>query len=141
MAALEKPFEILDRIARLKPLAAKLASIIPGQTVAFEQVTEAARPFLAALIASCVKRRAWVVCANVREQEIFYNELLNWFPGAVFLPAMELAPAQGAVPDPEIAAERLRILQNLAASRERHVIVVLQTSFILPMLKEGTCAH
>ncbi|MEI8341467.1 MAG: hypothetical protein WCH43_08045, partial [Verrucomicrobiota bacterium] len=99
LTALEKPFEILDRSARVKPLADKLASVSPANTVLFEHVTESAQPFLSALIARQAKGRVWVICGNVRAQELFHNELLNWFPDALFLPEMELAPTQGALTD------------------------------------------
>lgn len=123
LAGLEKSFEILDRCARVPALATKLAMVRPDNTVVFEHVTESAQPFLAALIAKQAKGRIWVICANVRAQELFHNELLNWFPDALFLPELELAPTQGSLPDPEIGAERLQILQSLASTRERRVIV------------------
>ena len=120
--------ELLESSGRVPPLAAKLASIGRGGTVLFEHVTAAAQPFLAALIARGAKGRVWVICGTVREQEFFHNELLNWFPDAVFLPELELAPASGALPDPEIGAERLQILQNLAAMRECRIIVANRSS-------------
>jgi transcription-repair coupling factor (superfamily II helicase) len=128
LADLEKPFEILDRCAGVPPLAAKLALIGRDAPVLFEHVTESAQPFLAALIARRGKGRVWVICRNVRAQELFHGELLNWFPDALFLPEMELAPAQGALPDPEIGAERLQILQDLSATRERRIIVASHAS-------------
>jgi len=125
---LEKPFEILDCSARVPSLAAKLALVGPGKTVIFEHVTECAQPFLAALIARQAKSRVWIICENVRAQELFHNELLNWFPDALFLPEMELAPTQGALPDPEIGAERLQILQALTATRDRRIIIASRAS-------------
>jgi transcription-repair coupling factor (superfamily II helicase) len=108
--------DLLERVARSETIAEKLRQIAGGVApVAFEHVTEPARPFLAGLIARHVRRRIWVVCENVRAQEEFHNELLNWRPDALFFPELEVAPAQGALPDPEISAERLEMLQRLNA--------------------------
>jgi transcription-repair coupling factor (superfamily II helicase) len=34
----------------------------------------------------------------VRRQEAFHNELLNWFPDALFFPEADVAPVEGAIP-------------------------------------------
>ena len=96
--------------------------------VAFEHVTEPAQPFLAALIARHVKKRIWAICENVRSQELFHSELLNWFPGALFFAERDIPLAENVVPDPETAAERLEILQRLTARRDPHIIVATRAS-------------
>ncbi len=129
MTTKENSPDLLERVAHAKPVAAKLQQIRGGsEPVVFGHVTEPAQPFLAALIARHVKRRVWVVCENVRAQEAFHNELMNWFPDSLFLPEMEVAPAAGALPDPEFAAERLEILQRLTATRDREIIVVSESA-------------
>ena len=125
---MDPSFEILNRSARVPALGAKLAAIGAGPTVVFEQVTEAAQPFLTALIAKQAKSRVWVICESIRAQELFHNELITWFPDAIFLPEMELAPTLGAIQDPETGAERLQILQNLAATKARTIIVASRAS-------------
>ena len=114
---MQKPTNLPDCVSRAEPIAAKLQAIRDGIVpVVFEHVTEPARPFVAGLIARAVARRIWIVCENVRAQELFHNELLNWQPDALFFPEMELAAAFGAQPDPEIAAERLEILEKMRNS-------------------------
>ena len=125
---MEPSFEILEHCARVPSLKAKLAAIAPGKTVVFEHVTESAQPFLVALIAKKAGGRVWVFCENLRAQELFHNELLNWFPDAIFLPELERMPTPGALGDPEIGAERLQILQSLAAKKERQIIVASRAS-------------
>ena len=71
------PPDLLDKIAASPPLAEKLAAACGGAAVAFEQVVESARPCLAAVLAPAAARRTWIVCANVREQELVHQELLN----------------------------------------------------------------
>src|SRR5207244_7121152 len=50
----------------------------------------------------------WVICPTVRTQELFFESLSNWNSNASFLPEAELAAVENILPDPEIAAERLR---------------------------------
>jgi transcription-repair coupling factor (superfamily II helicase) len=125
----DKPIDLLDRVAASPVIASKLERIRESSDdVVFEHVTEPARPFLAALIAMHVRQRVWVVCENVRAQELFHNELLNWFPDALFFPEMEAAAVESALPDPDIAAERLEILQKAAEPGGRQIIVVSRGS-------------
>ena len=109
-------------------MAAKLGELRPGAAVVFEQVVEAARPFLAAIVARSVKSRVWVVCPDVRRQEALHNELQNWFHDALFFPEADVAPVEGALPDPETAAERLGIVQQLSAKAGREVVVLTRAS-------------
>ena len=126
---MDKPFDLPGRIARCGPVAAKLELIRGGGSmVALEHVTEPAQPLLAALIAREVEKRIWVVCENVRAQETFHGELLNWLPGAIFFPEAEIPAVENMVPDPEVAAERMEILQLLSAKHDRQVIVATRGS-------------
>jgi len=121
--------DLLDRLASAPPLARKLAPLRKGgEPIVFEHVTESARPFLAALIARQVKARVWIVCENVRAQEAMHNELLNWFPEALFFPESEVAQVEGALPDPEAVAERLAVLQKLTDTTARHLMVLTRAS-------------
>ena len=122
--------DLLDDLASAPPLARKLAQIRDGaeSTVVFEHVTESAQPFLAAILVRELKQRLWLVCPDVRSQETMHNELLNWFPEALFFPESELAPFAGAVADPETTAERLAIVQKLSDPKNRHPIVLTKAS-------------
>ncbi len=108
-------------------MAAKLASLRAGEEVVFEHVNDSAQPFLAALIGRQIPRRLWIVCANMRAQESFHNELSHWFPEALFFPESDVAPIEGAIPDPETAAERLAILEKLAGPA-RQIVVLTHAS-------------
>ncbi len=121
--------DLLDELAAAPALARKLAEIRDGaEPVVFEQVTEAAQPFLAAILVRKLKQRLWLVCPDVRSQETMHNELLNWFPDALFFPTVEQAPFEGAVADPETTAERLAIVQKLSDPKTRHPVVLTRTS-------------
>ena len=120
---------LLQRVAKSGPVAAKLRDVREGKRpVVFEHTTSAARAFLTGLIARNFKKRIWVVCENPREQEFLHHELLNWIEDAVFFPEMEIASMADALPDPEFAAERLRILQHLGATRDAEVIVLTRAT-------------
>lgn len=114
--------DLIDRVAKAPAVAEKLRGIRAGKAVVFEHVTESAQPFLAALIALGVKKRFWVVCENVRAQETFHNELVNWMPDALFFPTVETPAARGALVDPEITAERLDALQRLSGKGDLVVV-------------------
>ncbi len=57
---------------------------------------------------------AIILCETLRKQEELFNDLRVWMPEAEFLPALELGSVRNAIPDPEIAAERLHVLRRLA---------------------------
>ncbi len=113
-------------VARTDAITKKLSSIRKDQEyVVFEHVTETAQPFLAAVLARETKRRTWVVCKNVKSQEVAHNELAGWLPNVVFLPELEMAPGENAIPDPETSAERLNVLQRLIAKGSETIVLNL----------------
>ncbi len=84
-----------------------------GARERYDLVAEPAQPFVAAVVARFQKKRIWIVCADVRAQEHFAAELTAWRPGARFFPPLEDA-GEGALSDPEVAAERMELLRELA---------------------------
>jgi hypothetical protein len=64
------------------------------------------------------------VCENVSSQEALHNELLHWFPEALFYPEADIAPVEGAIADPENAAERLAVIHKIADLKARSIIVL-----------------
>ena len=87
--------------------------------MAFEHVFPAARATLAAVLAREAGRRTWIVCETQSAQEALHNELTHWLPEALFYPEQDIAPVEGAIPDPENMAERLAVLHKLAANQPR----------------------
>ncbi len=93
----------------------RIATETPPVCVSFPNVTRGAQAFVGSvLLQSRPKQRVWFVCPGVRDQEEFFNGLGLFAEGALFFPAMEISAAEGAVPDPEISAERLTALGSLA---------------------------
>jgi transcription-repair coupling factor (superfamily II helicase) len=138
----QKPvgIELLERVAASEPIARKLLAIQDAQRpVQFSHVIQPAQPFLASIIAHAWHRQSqddgrahgstiWILCPGVHAQELFYESMLNWQPDALFLPEAEFAAAENVLPDPEIAAERLAVLLQIARGTGPHVIVATRAS-------------
>ncbi len=82
---------------------------------------------LPALSVHHLSRSCWIFCPDVRRQEDLFNGLLNWEVDALFFPELELPAFEGAIPDPEIVAERLEVLQKIAEGK-RAVVVLTASS-------------
>jgi transcription-repair coupling factor (superfamily II helicase) len=129
---------VLDRLRDSGPVQARLRAIAAGDPVAFEQVTDPAQAFVAAVVAGATKHRCWIVCENARAQETIFNELLNWFPDTAFFPEKEIALGENVLPDPEISAERLALLQSLSGDKPRpgaqsRIVVLTKASLAEPV--------
>ncbi len=121
----EKLAEIVDAVRR-SPQLLKLIQRKGGASL--EHVCEGAQ----ACVAACVvhhhqSRSCWILCPDVRRQEEIFNGLVSWQGEALFFPEIELPAVQEAVPDPEIMAERLEVLQKVAEGK-RTVIVLTESS-------------
>ncbi len=81
-----------------------------------------AQPFLAAWLAGQLKRPLCIVCPDVKRQEEFFHDLRFWNENALFIPNLELS-TRGALPDPELAAERLGALHELHRGHPSIVVV------------------
>jgi transcription-repair coupling factor (superfamily II helicase) len=122
---------LFERIAAVEPIKDKIHRLAARQRgVIFDHVAAQAQPFLAAVLvrhSGSAQGRIWIVCETEREQERFHAELTTWIPEALFFPTAEVAMVEGALPDPEVAAERLSVLQKLGAG-EGLIVVIHQTS-------------
>jgi transcription-repair coupling factor (superfamily II helicase) len=116
-------------VAAAEPISQKLRAIERGvRPVAFSHVTEPAQAFLVAAIAGQIRKTFWVVCPNVRSQELLYESLLNWVPNALFLPEAEFAAVENILPDPELAAERLALLNRVQREKGPHLIIATRAA-------------
>ena len=116
----ERAPDLLDALTCEPSLAGKLRAAAKGDACEFENVTEGAMSALCAAMARAggtpaplPPRRLWLVCPTPRAQEQLHNELIQWFPDALFFPELEIAPIEGALPDPEAVADRVAIVQRL----------------------------
>lgn len=101
-----------DFAARLAPLAAGDCGIV------FDHCAEASHSFLAALVCNASMdfhhRRLWLVCDVPRQRERLAAEMELWGMNAIILPEPPLATGDGALADPESAAEWFEVLDILA---------------------------
>lgn len=118
---------LLETVADSRPVAAKLRAL-GRECVVFDHVDEAAQPFVAGVAAARARlskkpRRTWIVAPNLRAQERIHNELSNWLEPLIFLPEVEIAAAENALPDPEIAADRLQALEQIRETPDAVVVL------------------
>jgi transcription-repair coupling factor (superfamily II helicase) len=121
----EQLADIVDSIRKFGPILELLQSKSP---VTFNHVCDGAQAFVAACaVRHHSSRSCWIVCPDGRRQEEIFNGLLNWQIDALFLPEIELPAIRESVPDPEIVAERLEVLQKVAEVK-RTVVVLTGSS-------------
>ncbi len=130
--------ELLQTAAKAIPIAQRLRALRKGaRPVAFSHVIASARPFLVATLAQELAQTLWIVCPNVRAQELLHESLTNWLPEALFLPEAEFLAVENILPDQEIAAERLALLSRVEQSRSPLAIVATRASLEQPAPQRG----
>ncbi|MEZ5301134.1 MAG: transcription-repair coupling factor [Verrucomicrobiales bacterium] len=126
--------ELLEAAAQAPAFSAKLGRLIAGEAVAFESVAAPAQPFVAALAANAFlaerpSQNAWVLCPDARTQEAVYAGLAAWgLRDALFFPEHEATGFLEAIPDPDIAAERLAALHEISGSGGGRIVVATERS-------------
>ena len=90
-------------------------------------VTPAAQAFVAAMALEVHGGRAWVIVPDLRRQENVFNDLATWIdPGRLcFFPQFETPAFEEVLPDPELVAERLAILHQLADREAAAPLIVV----------------
>ena len=117
--ALQTLLPALHRSPELTQRLSGIALATPENPTVLEHVSEAGQPLYAA--ASIAEWREagnpdpaiWVVCSQVKAQEVMQTELGVWGHSAFFLPEYEWAGFEETLPDPESAAERLAVLKEI----------------------------
>lgn len=132
------------QLRRSRRLAAALKAVplaTPENPVVFDHVAEAGQPlYLAAVISAWreageLDSAVWVLCSQVKAQEVMQSEISVWGHEALFLPEYEWAGFEETLPDPESAAERLAVLKEIhEITREKGDAVVVLT---VESLSEG----
>ncbi|HUF64303.1 MAG TPA: transcription-repair coupling factor [Verrucomicrobiales bacterium] len=116
------PLEILTGAEGFSALAQRVASAAAGNPVVLDHLAPPAQSLvLAALARAILPRRPrailWIACRDHALQEQLAAELPAWLPARIlFYPQHEALGFEGAVPDPETAAERLDVLHRAEES-------------------------
>ena len=133
----------LRRSRRLAAALKRVPLATPEKPVVIDHVAEAGQPLYTAAViqawreAGELDSAVWVLCSQVKTQEVMQTELGVWGREALFLPEYEWAGFEETLPDPESAAERLAVLKELhEITREKgEAIVVLRGPSAAPRSK------
>lgn len=144
--------EVLERAGKTAPFS-RLLNKIPAHAtcenpVLIEHVAGPAHGFACGLIAARLQQaeeinsRLWVLAKDLRLQENLFNELTTWWgrQQTHFFPEQEINQFVDALPDPDIAAERTSLLQQLALPPESsttEIIVLIGESLEEDVPKPG----
>ena len=125
---------VLRRCRRISAALDRVALATPESPVVLDHVAEAGQPlYVASVIAAWresgqLDSAVWVLCPQVKTQEVMQTELGVWGREALFLPEYEWAGFEETLPDPESAAERLAVLKELhEITREKGEAIVVIT--------------
>jgi len=109
---------LVQSVGRCSDFAAKLRTLGAGEVVCLDHVTPEANGFAVALViaqARQMRRRLWVLCPDPRTQDRVQAELLVWRSSALYFPRHSQAFGNDALPDPDLAAERVGVLERWSA--------------------------
>src|SRR5690606_13934423 len=103
--------------------AARLAPLATGdREVVLDHAAEASHAFLTAVVTLAAadqgKSRVWLVSEMPRHRERLAAELDLWGVNALILPEGPVETGDGAIADPESAAEWFAVLEILARSEK-----------------------
>ncbi|MEM7384783.1 MAG: transcription-repair coupling factor [Verrucomicrobiota bacterium] len=109
-----------------------------GESCVFDQVVHQAQPFVTGAILSEMEspgRRIWILCRDANQQEWLSREIPHWWKGSLlYFPQHEGLTSELALPDPDLAAERLGVLQHLCrTSREPEAVLLHHESLEEPV--------
>ncbi|MEI6871183.1 MAG: CarD family transcriptional regulator, partial [Verrucomicrobiota bacterium] len=114
--------------AALRPHSGRTGRKRRPRPIAFQHVIAEAHSVLAALLASSHAGRTWIICPNSSAQERLFSVLQLWLPNALFFPEAPLPSIEGAIPDPELVAERLSLLSQFGEQPNAGECIVLTRS-------------
>ncbi|MCP4848668.1 MAG: transcription-repair coupling factor [Verrucomicrobiaceae bacterium] len=118
---------LIEHTAASKPFHERLKQI--GESpVVFDHIASPAQSFIAALVADLFHRRhrknVWLLVDDLRSQERIAAEFPVWDQDALFFPEMESPQTSDFLPDQEIVAERLSVLEELHGKRQSCLVII-----------------
>jgi transcription-repair coupling factor (superfamily II helicase) len=123
---------LIEHTAASEPFSERLKQI-GDRTIVFEHVDRPAQSFVAALVADFFHREhsknVWLVADDLKSQERLAAEFPIWTRNALFFPDLQSPQAADHLPDQDIVAERLSVLEELRRGRKsREVVIALAES-------------
>ncbi len=110
---------LVQAVTETRVFAAKLKALGQERMICLEHVTPEAEGFAVALVISRarqLKKRLWVLCPDPRTQDRIQAELLVWQAAALYFPRHSQSFGDDALPDPDLAAERVAVLERWTAA-------------------------
>lgn len=113
-----------------------------GHPSPLEHICREAWPFAAALaVQATPKARHWIICQDIRTQELIQSELGIWGVPSLFFPRQGPVTGDQAMVDPDLHAERITTLSrfsNPKADADSRIIVICADSLEeeVPAIKE-----
>ncbi|MEI6712432.1 MAG: transcription-repair coupling factor [Verrucomicrobiota bacterium] len=104
-------------------------------------VVPEAHPVIAAFIARAHPGRTWIFCSAPRAHERITQTLEQWLPDTYFFPDTPTAPIEGALPDPEVSAERLSILERVATRPDSPECIVASITALQEPVPKPSALH
>ena len=123
---MKEPADLVRQVAEtplFEERFSKIDQCDPSSPLVFEHITEAAQPFITAIVVRYLKKQnpgsnIWVVTSDVKSGERLHGELATWQASPLFLPENSIMDFEEALPDPDALAERLATLQELRRENE-----------------------
>ncbi len=135
--------ELVDHVLSAKAWVARLKGLGAGRirTTILDHVSQAAQGLAVAAVLETARRlikppRVWIITSDLRSQENLSNDLLTWFGPTLFFPEQEQDRTIDGLPDQDVQAERLAILQKLNGP-EPLVLVLNKSSLQEEVPKPG----
>ncbi|MCH2061230.1 MAG: transcription-repair coupling factor [Verrucomicrobiales bacterium] len=98
-------------------------------TVVFSHISRPAQSFVAAMVTAHFHREheqtVWILADNIKSQERLATEFPAWSGEALFFPDMESPKVADYLPDQDIVAERLAVLESLHNRKNKKGVVIL----------------
>jgi len=111
---------LVQAVAETREFTAKLKALGKNDgLICLEHVTPEAEGFAVALVmarARQMQRRLWVLCPDPRTQDRIQAELIVWQAHALYFPRHSQSFGDDALPDPDLAAERVAVLERWTAA-------------------------
>ncbi len=116
-----EPGALVDQVIEASPFRDFLkhsSQATPTSPHVFEHVSEAAQPFIVAMVARYMgkqnhSRNVWIMTPDIKSGEQVHSELSTWDCEPLFLPEVSVPDFEQALADPDALAERLATLQEL----------------------------
>lgn len=112
---------LVSAVLGTQEFAKRLKSLGKKGEVVLDHITPEARAFMVAVVMAQMEtslpgRRLWVLCPDVKTQDLLHSELLVWQSPALYFPKHSTQDIE-VLPDPESLAERISVLSRWRESR------------------------